>query len=220
MTQEKGKLLSTQNLIHACSVDLFSKAPEWKPPTCPWGEDWINEPRNICQWNINQPHRGTGSHSHCSVSETWKYDAAWKSTSCKTSGWMNRKLESRLPSEQQSEIGRWKWKWKSLVVSDSLQPHVLYSPWNSPGQNPGVSSFSLLQGIFQNQRLHPGLLHFRWILYLLSHKGSPRILEWVVYSFARVSSRPRNWTWVSCIAGGFFTNWPIREALHMQLIPL
>ena len=24
------------------------------------------------------------------------------------------------------------------VVSDSLQPHVLYSPWNSPGQNTGV----------------------------------------------------------------------------------
>jgi len=30
------------------------------------------------------------------------------------------------------------------VVSDSLQPHGLYSPWNSPGQNPGVGSFPLL----------------------------------------------------------------------------
>ena len=31
------------------------------------------------------------------------------------------------------------------VVSDSLQPHGLYSPWNSPGQNTGVGSLSLLR---------------------------------------------------------------------------
>ena len=35
------------------------------------------------------------------------------------------------------------------VVSDSLQPHGLHSPWNPPGQNIGVGSLSLLQGIFQ-----------------------------------------------------------------------
>ena len=34
------------------------------------------------------------------------------------------------------------------VVSDSLWPHGLYSPWNSPGQNTGVGNLSLLQGIF------------------------------------------------------------------------
>ena len=33
------------------------------------------------------------------------------------------------------------------VVSDSLRSHGLYSPWNSPGQNTGVGSPSLLQGI-------------------------------------------------------------------------
>ena len=33
-------------------------------------------------------------------------------------------------------------------MSDSLQPHGLYSPWNSPGLNTGVGSLSLLQGIF------------------------------------------------------------------------
>ena len=37
-------------------------------------------------------------------------------------------------------------------------------------------------------------------------QGNPRILEWVAYPFSRGSSRPRNWTRVSCIAGGFFTN--------------
>ena len=31
------------------------------------------------------------------------------------------------------------------VVSDSLRPHGLYSPWNSLGQNTGVDSLSLHQ---------------------------------------------------------------------------
>ena len=98
------------------------------------------------------------------------------------------------------------------VVSDSLQPHRLYSPWNSPGQNTGVGSLSLLQGIFLTQGSNTGLPHCRQIPYQLSHKGSPRILEWVDYPFSRRYSQPRNWTRVSCIAGGFFTNWVIREA--------
>ena len=58
------------------------------------------------------------------------------------------------------------------VTSDSLWPHGLYSPWNSPGQNTGVGNLSLLQGIFPTQELNPGLLHCRWILYQLSHQGS------------------------------------------------
>ena len=40
------------------------------------------------------------------------------------------------------------------------------------------------------QGLNPGLLHCRQILYQLSHKGSPRILEWVVFPFSRGSSEP------------------------------
>ena len=51
------------------------------------------------------------------------------------------------------------------VVSDSLQPHGLYSPWNSPGQNTEVGSRSLLQGIFPTQGSKPGLPHCRQILY-------------------------------------------------------
>ena len=38
-----------------------------------------------------------------------------------------------------------------------------------------------------------------------------RILEWVAISFSRGSSWPRDWTQVSCIAGGFFTVWATRE---------
>ena len=82
------------------------------------------------------------------------------------------------------------------VVSDSLWPHGLYGPWNSPGQDTGVGSFSLLQGIFLTQGWNPGLLHCRQILYHLNHKGSPRILEWVAYPFSSGSSQPRNRTGV------------------------
>ena len=64
-----------------------------------------------------------------------------------------------------------------LVMSDSLQPHGLYSPCNSPGQNTEVGSLSLLQGIFPTQGSNPGFLHCRRILYQLSHKGSPNTLE-------------------------------------------
>ena len=55
------------------------------------------------------------------------------------------------------------------VVSDSLRRHGLYSPWNSPGQNTGVGSLSLLQGIFQPRQRIQVRLHCRQILYQLSH---------------------------------------------------
>ena len=98
------------------------------------------------------------------------------------------------------------------VVSNFLWPYGLQSPWNPPGQNTEVSSLSLLQGIFPTQGSNPGLPHCRQILYQLSHQGSPRIQEWVVYPFSSRSSQPRNQNRVSCIAGGFFTSWATREA--------
>ena len=62
------------------------------------------------------------------------------------------------------------------VVSNSLQP---FGPsgsavhGDSPGKNTGVGCHALLQGIFPTQGSNPGLLHYRWILYCLSHQGSP-----------------------------------------------
>ena len=92
-----------------------------------------------------------------------------------------------------------------LTLCDPL----VYSPWNSPGQNTGVGSHSLLQGIFPTQGSNPGLPHFRKILYQLSprtlYQGSLRILQWVAYPFSR-SSQSRNQTRVSCIASRFFTS--------------
>ena len=100
-----------------------------------------------------------------------------------------------------------KWKCKSLspvrlfVTSCTIQSMEFSGPgyWTGyPFPSPG-----------DPQRWNPGFPHCRQILYQLSHKESPRILEWVAYPFSRGSSRPGNWTWVSCIAGGFFTNWAI-----------
>ena len=55
------------------------------------------------------------------------------------------------------------------VVSNTLWPHGLYSPWNFPGQNTGVGSLSLLQGIFPTLESNPGLLHLRQILHQLNY---------------------------------------------------
>ena len=101
-----------------------------------------------------------------------------------------------------------------VAIIDSLRPYGLYSPWSSPGRNTGVGSFSLLQGIFPTQGSNPGLPYCRRILYQLSHKGSPRIMELVAYPFSSLSLRPRNRTGVSCIEGRFFTNQVMREAFR------
>ena len=99
------------------------------------------------------------------------------------------------------------WKWKPL---SHVQPFV--TPWaiqsmEFSGPEYWSGSPSLLQGTFTTHRLNSGLLYCRGILYQLSHQGNPRILVWVAYSFSSGSSRPRNRTRVSCIAGRFFTSW-------------
>ena len=75
------------------------------------------------------------------------------------------------------------------TIHGILQARIL--EW-VPFPNTGVGSLSLLQGIFPTQGSNPGLLHCRWILFQLSHKGSPRILEWVAYPISSGSSQCRN----------------------------
>ena len=105
----------------------------------------------------------------------------------------------------QALIAAWKVKVKvtstDCIIHGILQARIL--EWEA---------FHFSRGIFPNQGSNPGLLHCRGILYQLSHKWSPRILESVAYPFSSRSSWPRNGTGVSCIAGGFFTNWAMREA--------
>ena len=71
-----------------------------------------------------------------------------------------------------------------------LWPTRLLCAWDSPGKNTGVGCHALLQGIFPTQGSNPSLPHCRWILYHLSHQGSPRILEWVAHPFSRYLSNP------------------------------
>ena len=76
------------------------------------------------------------------------------------------------------------------IMSDSLQPHGLYSPWNSPGQNTGVGSLSFLEGIFPTQGSNPGRPLCRQILYQLNHKGSPNYYISVQFSSVPQSCNP------------------------------
>ena len=97
-----------------------------------------------------------------------------------------------------------KWKWSESeshsVMSNSLRPHGLYSPWNSPGQNTGVSSISLLQGIFWTQGSNSVLLHCRWILKDVSSLlGKPiKVTEAHVKYLANGTQgvKGRVWIWI------------------------
>ena len=122
--------------------------------------------------------------------------ASQRTLSTVTVAW-KQVIKNKQTNKQTKKQGR-------SVVTGSLWPRGLYSLWNSPGQDTGVGSLSLLQGIFVTQGSNSGIPHCRQIPYQLSPKGSPRILEWVVYPFSSGSSQPRNQTRVSCIADRFF----------------
>ena len=79
------------------------------------------------------------------------------------------------------------WKWKSLSCVQ-----LFATPWTIQSMELSRPEYclSFLQGIFPTQGSNPGLLHCRWILYQLSQKGSPRILEWVAYPFSSGSYWP------------------------------
>ena len=106
-----------------------------------------------------------------------------------------------------------KWKWKSLscvrlfvtpmdyTVHGILQARIL--EWKD---------LPFSRGIFPTQGSSPGLPHCRQIISQLSHKGSPRILEWVAYPFSSRSSWSRNWIRAFCVAGRFFPSWALRES--------
>ena len=97
------------------------------------------------------------------------------------------------PFQSPGDISKPEMEPRSLALQeDSL-------PAQSPGKpkNTGVGSLSLLQHIFPTQGSNPGLPHCRQIFYQLSHKGGPRILEWIAYPFSSISSQPRNRTGVS-----------------------
>ena len=73
-------------------------------------------------------------------------------------------------------MGGYRWEQRSQqILNIPWTTYMNYSPWNSPGLDSGVGSLSLLQGIFPTQVSNPGLPHCRWIIYQMSHHGSPNI---------------------------------------------
>ena len=108
------------------------------------------------------------------------------------------------------------WKWKSLSCVDPLQPHRLYSPWNSPGQNTAVGSYSFLQGIFPTQGSNPGLPHCRWILYQLSYQGKPLFSGNHQILFLQISKFTLCWF---CVNVTFLFQWESRQSEEGFLTP-
>ena len=98
-------------------------------------------------------------------------------------------------------------------MSNPLWPHGLYGPWDSPGQNTGVGSLSLFQGIFPTQGLNPDLPHCRWILYQLSHKGSPlkSILLRVSYTLRSVLNTRHKFSHLMPLAVLWHVSSPMKE---------
>ena len=100
---------------------------------------------------------------------------------------------------------------KSESHSGFLWPHGLHSPWNSPGQNTGVGSLSLLQGVFLTQGSNPGPPHCRLIIYPAEPQGKPKNAR--VGSLSLLQQIFSTWelNWSLLKKGRFFTNWAIRE---------
>ena len=82
-------------------------------------------------------------------------------------------------------------------MSNSLEPHGLYSPLNPPGQNTGMGSCSLLQGIFPTQGSNPGFPYCRQILYQLSHQGREALRHSSVKFSRSVVSNPVTIPWTA-----------------------
>ena len=121
------------------------------------------------------------------------------------------------------------------VQSHRRQPTRLPHPWDSPGKNTGVGYHFLLQcmkvksesevaqscptirhpmdGSLQGSSIH-GIFQARvleWGAIAFMEFSRPDYWSGQPFPFSRDSSQPRDQTQVSCIAGGFFTNWAIRE---------
>ena len=85
-------------------------------------------------------------------------------------------------------------------MSDSLWPHglqptSLLCPWGFPGENTGVGSHSLLQGIFPDPGLNLSLLHWQVDPLPLSNQWS----NWIVNS--KLQLRLSSFSWIVLFQG-------------------
>ena len=115
------------------------------------------------------------------------------------------------------------WKWKLLShVRLSTSPRTIQSMEFSRPEYWSGWPFSY-PGDLPNPGIEPRSPALQVDSLAAEPKGKPRILEWVAYPFSSGSSWPRNQTHISCIAGGFFTNWATRfrklEVLVISFLP-
>ena len=136
---------------------LITMARTWKQPKCPSADKWIKN-----MWYIYT----MDYYSGIKRNKTGPFVEMWMD--------LERVIESEVSQKKKniSYINTYIWNLENWyesescsVMSNSLRPHRLYSPWNSLGQNTGVGSLSLLQGIFPIQGLNPDLPHYRQIPY-------------------------------------------------------
>ena len=95
------------------------------------------------------------------------------------------------------------------VMSNSLWPDGLFSPWNSPGQHTGVGSLSLLQGTFPAIELRSLTLQVDYLP--AEPQGKPKSNGVGILSLIQQIFLTQELSGVSCTTCGFFTNWALRE---------
>ena len=83
--------------------------------------------------------------------------------------------DGRFPEEGTNTQCHLTWCCSVAQLCPTLCDLVGCSSSDSPGKNSEVGCHALLQGIFQTQGLNLGLPHYKWILYDLSHQGSPHL---------------------------------------------
>ena len=155
---------STEKAMASHSSTLSGKSHGW---IClvgysPWGHKELDTTEQLHFTSLHFFGTGMKTDLFQCCGHCWAFQICWH-IECSTF------TVSSFENENESE--------SSSVVSDSLRPHGQYSPWNSPGQNTGVCSLSLLQGIFPTQGTNPGLPLCRQIFHQLSHQGSPMLVE-------------------------------------------
>ena len=111
-------------------------------------------------------------------------------------------------------------------MSNSLQPHGPYSPWNSPGQNTGMGSHPPLQGTFPTQGSNPQIEPKSPALQADSSPaeppGKPKNTGVDRISLLQQIFPTQGLNWGLCIASGFFTSWTKWELLplnHLYYFP-
>ena len=106
-------------------------------------------------------------------------------------------------SEETSKRIKWKKSESHSVVSNSLQPHGLYSPWNSPGQNTAVGSCFPSLGDLSNPRIElgsPGLLNWGFCIqqnYPMVRKRNKPTKSQTRGNWKLITSRPTHKEWLN-----------------------